>query len=67
MGDQRDTGAVNRSIEDYVRRVRTRLEEGRDEIARQRRVADETREHIDGVRRWIDETEHLRRASGEPA
>jgi phosphatidate phosphatase APP1 len=67
MGDQRDTSAVNRSIEDYVRRVRTRLEEGRDEIARQRRVAAETREHIDGVRRWIDETEQLRRASGEPA
>jgi hypothetical protein len=48
---------VNRSVSEHVRRVRERLEAGRDEIARQRRAVDDTRDHIDEMSRWAQATE----------
>jgi ribosome-interacting GTPase 1 len=64
MGDDLRKDELNRSVEEHVRRLRGRLAEGRNEIARQREVVDSTREHIDGVRRWIQQTDRLRRPGG---
>ena len=47
---------VNRSIADYLERVRQRLNDGKSEIERQRAAVDETNEHLAGMRRWIQQT-----------
>ena len=47
---------VNRSIADYLERVRQRLNDGKSEIERQRAAVHETNEHLAGMRRWIQQT-----------
>ena len=51
--DERE--AANRSIREYLDRVRSRLADGRAEIERQRASVDDTREHMSGMGRWIAE------------
>ena len=51
--DERE--AANRSIREYLDRVRARLEDGRAEIDRQRAAVDDTRDHLSGMGRWIAE------------
>ena len=51
--DERE--AANRSIREYLDRVRARLAAGRAEIDRQRASVDDTREHLSGMGRWIAE------------
>jgi hypothetical protein len=58
--DERE--AANRSIADYLARLRERLADGRSELQRQRALIDETHEHLAGMSRWIEQTDlHLGR------
>jgi hypothetical protein len=52
--------AANRAAAEHVERLRKRLEEGKDEIGRQRGVVDANRDHMSDMSRWIEQTErHL--------
>jgi hypothetical protein len=53
--DERE--AANRSVADYLARLRHRLAEGRAELQRQRALIDETHEHLAGMSRWIEQTD----------
>jgi flagellar biosynthesis chaperone FliJ len=53
--DERE--AVNRSMEDYLARLRQRVADGKSEIERQRASVDETHEHLAGMSRWIEQTD----------
>ncbi|HEV7641385.1 MAG TPA: hypothetical protein VGO39_11005 [Gaiellaceae bacterium] len=53
--DERE--AANRSVADYLARLRQRLTDGKSEIERQRAVVDETHEHLAGMSRWIEQTD----------
>ena len=53
--DERE--AANRSIADYLARLRERLADGRSELQRQRALIDETHEHLAGMSRWIEQTD----------
>jgi hypothetical protein len=52
-----DREEANRSIADYVARIRQRLADGRNEIDRQRASVDATNRHLRGMHRWIEQTE----------
>lgn len=52
-----DRERANRSAREHIERLRRRLADGQDEIARQRASVDETREHMSGMSRWIEQTE----------
>jgi hypothetical protein len=52
--DERE--ATNRSVADYLARLRQRLADGRSELQRQRALIDETHEHLAGMSRWIEQT-----------
>ena len=52
--DERE--AANRSVADYLARLRQRLADGRSELQRQRALIDETHEHLAGMSRWIEQT-----------
>jgi hypothetical protein len=72
MDDVDGVEAVNTAAAEHVRRLRERLAEGREEIARQQASLSETREHIDGVSRWREQTDRLlaewrRQRGGEAA
>jgi len=52
--------AVNRDVAEHVKRLRKRLEDGKDEIGRQRAVVDANRDHMADMSRWIEQTDrHL--------
>ena len=53
--DERE--AANRSVADYLARLRQRIEDGKSEIERQRASVDETHEHLAGMSRWIEQTD----------
>jgi hypothetical protein len=53
--DERE--AANRSVADYLERLRQRLADGRSELQRQRALIDETHEHLAGMSRWIEQTD----------
>jgi hypothetical protein len=53
--DERE--AANRSIADYLARLRQRIEDGKSEIRRQRESIDATHEHLAGMSRWIEQTD----------
>ena len=53
--DERE--AANRSVADYLARLRQRLAAGRSEIRRQQALIDETHEHLAGMSRWIEQTD----------
>jgi hypothetical protein len=53
--DERE--AANRSVAEYLARLRQRLAEGRSELQRQRALIDETHEHLAGMSRWIEQTD----------
>jgi hypothetical protein len=53
--DERE--ATNRSVADYLARLRERLADGRSELQRQRALIDETHEHLAGMSRWIEQTD----------
>jgi hypothetical protein len=53
--DERE--ATNRSVADYLARLRLRLADGRSELQRQRALIDETHEHLAGMSRWIEQTD----------
>jgi flagellar biosynthesis chaperone FliJ len=53
--DERE--AANRSVADYLDRLRQRLADGRSELQRQRALIDETHEHLAGMSRWIEQTD----------
>ena len=53
--DERE--AANRSVADYLARLRQRLADGRSELQRQRALIDETHEHLAGMSRWIEQTD----------
>ena len=53
--DERE--AANRSVADYLVRLRQRLADGRSELRRQRALIDETHEHLAGMSRWIEQTD----------
>jgi len=53
--DERE--AANRSVADYLDRLRQRLADGRSELQRQRAAIDETHEHLAGMSRWIEQTD----------
>jgi flagellar biosynthesis chaperone FliJ len=53
--DERE--AVNRSMADYLARLRQRIADGKSEIERQRASVDETHEHLAGMSRWIEQTD----------
>ena len=56
--DQRE--AVNRAAAEHVQRLRQRLQDGKDEIGRQRGVVDANRDHLADMSRWIEQTDrHL--------
>jgi len=54
--------AANRAAAEHVERLRKRLEDGKNEIGRQRGVVDANRSHMADISRWIEETD---RALGE--
>lgn len=53
--DERE--AANRSVAEYLARLRQRLADGRSELERQRALIDETHEHLAGMSRWIEQTD----------
>jgi hypothetical protein len=53
--DERE--AANRSVADYLARLRRCLADGRSELQRQRALIDETHEHLAGMSRWIEQTD----------
>jgi hypothetical protein len=53
--DERE--AANRSVAEYLARLRERLAHGRSELQRQRALIDETHEHLAGMSRWIEQTD----------
>jgi hypothetical protein len=53
--DERE--AANRSVAEYLARLRQRLADGRSELKRQRALIDETHEHLAGMSRWIEQTD----------
>jgi hypothetical protein len=53
--DERE--AANRSVAEYLARLRQRLADGRSELQRQRALIDETHEHLAGMSRWIEQTD----------
>jgi flagellar biosynthesis chaperone FliJ len=53
--DERE--AANRSVADYLARLRQRIADGKSEIERQRASVDETHEHLAGMSRWIEQTD----------
>jgi len=63
--DERE--AANRSVADYLGRLRQRLAEGRAELQRQRALIDETHEHLAGMSRWIEQTDLELRRTRTPA
>jgi uncharacterized protein with von Willebrand factor type A (vWA) domain len=51
---------VNRAAAEHVERLRKRLQDGKDEIGRQRGVVDANRDHLADMSRWIEQTDlHL--------
>jgi hypothetical protein len=51
---------VNRAAAEHVERLRKRLQDGKDEIGRQRGVVDANRDHMADMSRWIEQTDlHL--------
>jgi flagellar biosynthesis chaperone FliJ len=53
--DERE--AANRSVADYLARLRRHIADGKSEIERQRASVDETHEHLAGMSRWIEQTD----------
>jgi flagellar biosynthesis chaperone FliJ len=53
--DERE--AANRSVADYLSRLRQRIADGRSELERQRAAVDATHEHLAGMSRWIEQTD----------
>jgi len=53
---------ANRAAAEHVELLRKRLQEGKDEIGRQRGVVDANRDHMADMSRWIEQTD---RALGE--
>jgi hypothetical protein len=53
--DERE--AANRSVAEYLARLRQRLADGKSEIERQKASVDETHEHLAGMSRWIEQTD----------
>ncbi len=52
--------ALNRAAAEHVQRLRQRLQDGKDEIGRQRSVVDANRDHMADMSRWIEQTDrHL--------
>ena len=52
--------AANRAAAEHVERLRKRLQDGKDEIGRQRGVVDANRDHLADMSRWIEQTDrHL--------
>ena len=52
--------AANRAAAEHVERLRKRLQDGKDEIGRQRSVVDANRDHMADMSRWIEQTDrHL--------
>ena len=52
--------AANRAAAEHVERLRKRLQDGKDEIGRQRGVVDANRDHMADMSRWIEQTDrHL--------
>lgn len=52
--------AANRAAAEHVERLRKRLQDGKDEIGRQRGVVDANRDHMADISRWIEQTDrHL--------
>jgi hypothetical protein len=49
--------AANRAAAEHVARLRKRLEEGKNEIGRQREVVDVNRHHLADMSRWIEQTD----------
>jgi hypothetical protein len=51
---------ANRAAREHVERLRKRLQDGKDEIGRQRGVVDANRDHMADMSRWIEQTDlHL--------
>jgi hypothetical protein len=51
---------ANRAAAEHVELLRKRLQEGKDEIWRQRGVVDANRDHMADMSRWIEQTDrHL--------
>ena len=51
---------ANRAAAEHVERLRKRLQDGKDEIGRQRGVVDANRDHLADMSRWIEQTDlHL--------
>jgi hypothetical protein len=51
---------ANRAAAEHVERLRKRLQDGKDEIGRQRGVVDANRDHMADMSRWIEQTDmHL--------
>ena len=51
---------ANRAAAEHVELLRKRLQEGKDEIGRQRGVVDANRDHMADMSRWIEQTDlHL--------
>ena len=48
---------VNRAAAEHVERLRKRLQDGKDEIGRQRGVVDANRDHMADMSRWIEQTD----------
>jgi len=53
---------ANRAAAEHVERLRKQLEDGKEEIGRQRGVVDANRDHMADMSRWIEQTD---RALGE--
>jgi hypothetical protein len=52
--------AANRAAAEHVERLRKRLQDGKNEIGRQRGVVDANRDHLADMSRWIEQTDrHL--------
>jgi hypothetical protein len=51
---------ANRAAAEHIEQLRKRLQDGKDEIGRQRSVVDANRDHMADMSRWIEQTDrHL--------
>ena len=58
---------ANRAAAEHVELLRKRLQEGKDEIGRQRGVVDANRDHMADMSRWIEQTDLELRRTRTPA
>jgi len=48
---------ANRAAAEHIARLRKRLQDGKNEIGRQRGVVDANRDHMADMSRWIEQTD----------